>query len=182
MGDAGTPSDAELAARIRGGDRDAEAELYRRLHPRVRLYGRRHLRDVAAADDLAQDVMLMTMDSLRSGRVRDEDRLVSFVLGSCRRMAANHRRGAVRRERLLERHAGELVPPSPNTAPTLDHDRLTSCLGALPERERSVVALSFFEERESAEIATEVGLSAGNLRVVRHRALARLRRCLDGAA
>lgn len=32
----------------------------RRLAPRVRLYGLRHLRDPAAADDLVQDVLLMT--------------------------------------------------------------------------------------------------------------------------
>jgi len=31
-------SDAELAGRVRGGDRAAEAELFRRLAPRVRLY------------------------------------------------------------------------------------------------------------------------------------------------
>ena len=36
-------SDAELAGRVRGGDRAAEAELFRRLAPRVRLYGLRHL-------------------------------------------------------------------------------------------------------------------------------------------
>jgi hypothetical protein len=41
-------SDAELAGRVRGGDRAAEAELFRRLAPRVRLYGLRHLRDPAA--------------------------------------------------------------------------------------------------------------------------------------
>ena len=67
-------SDAELAGRVRGGDRAAEAELFRRLAPRVRLYGLRHLRDPAAADDLVQDVLLMTFDSLRAGKVREHER------------------------------------------------------------------------------------------------------------
>ena len=80
-------SDAELAGRVRGGDRVAEAELFRRLAPRVRLYGLRHLRDPAAADDLVQDVLLMTFDSLRAGKVREDERLASYVLGTCRRMA-----------------------------------------------------------------------------------------------
>jgi len=35
----------------------------------------RHLRDPAAADDLAQDVVLMTFESLRSGRVREREHL-----------------------------------------------------------------------------------------------------------
>jgi RNA polymerase sigma-70 factor (ECF subfamily) len=51
-------SDALLAGRVQDGDRGAEAALFRRLAPRVRLYGLRHLRDPAAADDLVQDVML----------------------------------------------------------------------------------------------------------------------------
>jgi RNA polymerase sigma-70 factor (ECF subfamily) len=79
-------SDAELAGRVRGGDRAAEAELFRRLAPRVRLYGLRHLRDPAASDDLVQDVLLMTFDSLRAGKVREDERLASYVLGTCRRM------------------------------------------------------------------------------------------------
>ena len=57
-------SDEALARRIAGGlpgSTDAEeAELYRRFAPRVRLYGRRHLQNDAAADDLAQDVLLLT--------------------------------------------------------------------------------------------------------------------------
>jgi RNA polymerase sigma-70 factor (ECF subfamily) len=48
----------------------------------------------------------------------------------------------------------------------------------LAERERAVVVLSFYSERGSDDIAAELGLSAGNVRVVRHRALARLRGCM----
>ncbi len=48
-------SDIELVRRIgTGNDRDAETELFRRMAPRVRLYGLRHLRDEHAADDLTQ--------------------------------------------------------------------------------------------------------------------------------
>ena len=48
-------SDSELARRIgTGSDRAAEAEFYRRMAPRVRLYGLRHLRNASAAEDLMQ--------------------------------------------------------------------------------------------------------------------------------
>src|SRR5262245_14610935 len=50
-------------------DLEAEAELYRLLAPRARLYGLKHLRDAQAAADLAQDVMLMTLDRLNRGEV-----------------------------------------------------------------------------------------------------------------
>jgi RNA polymerase sigma-70 factor (ECF subfamily) len=174
-------SDSELASRLARGDREAEAELYRRLAPRVRLYGLRHLRDPAAADDLAQDVLLMTFDSLRSGRVREPERIASFVLGSCRRVVADLRRGVARRQQLLERFGPGLEPAvAPDESPPLDLDRVTHCLESLAERERSVVVLSFYAERRSDEIGRELGLSVANVRVVRHRALARLRDCVEG--
>ena len=173
-------SDSELASRLARGDREAEAELYRRLAPRVRLYGLRHLRDPAAADDLAQDVLLMTFDSLRSGRVREPERIASFVLGSCRRVVADLRRGVARRQQLLQRFGSGLEPAvAPDESP-LDLDRVTHCLESLAERERSVVVLSFYAERRSDEIGRELGLSVANVRVVRHRALARLRDCVEG--
>jgi len=180
---AAAESDAELAGRVRGGDRAAEAELFRRLGPRVRLYGLRHLRDPAAADDLVQDVILLMFASLRAGKVREEERLASFVLGTCRRIVADLRRGAARRERLLERFGAELVPAAgTHEEPSFDLDRLRRCLERLSERERSVVVLSFYAERRAAEIASEVGLSAANVRVVRHRALVRLRGCMETPA
>jgi RNA polymerase sigma-70 factor (ECF subfamily) len=174
-------TDGELARRLADGDREAEAELFRRLAPRVRLYGLRHLRDPAASDDLVQDILLMTFDGLRAGKVREPERLASYVLGTCRRVVAGWRRGAQRRERLLERHGRQLVPSVEAEEP-LDLDRLARCMTALAERERTVVVLSFYAERDADAIGAELGLSAGNVRVVRHRALGRLRACMEGGA
>ena len=178
-------SDAALAARVRAGDQAAQAELYRRLAPRLRLYGLRHLRDPAAADDLVQDVILMTFDALRDDRVREPDRLASFVLGTCRRVVADQRRGTANRQRLLDRFGPDLAPrPADASAdlPAPDLAQLARCLERLSERERSVVVLSFYAERDSAAIGSELGLREGNVRVVRHRALARLRGCMESAA
>ena len=175
-------SDADVALRLAAGDRAAEAELFRRLAPRVRLYGLRHLRDPAAADDLVQDVILMTCDSLRRGKVQNTESLASFVLGTCRRVVANQRRGQRRRRELLERHGRELAPAFTDAEPVLDLDRLVRCLGGLSERVRTVVVSSFYAERSAEEIGNELGLTPGNVRVVRHRALASLRACMGGGA
>src|SRR6476620_9264451 len=99
-----------LALRIAGAGaaavRDIEAEtgLYRLLAPRVRRYGLRHLRDASAADDLMQQVMLLALDQLRTGRVREPERVVSFIFGSCRTLVLAMRRKESRREALLELH------------------------------------------------------------------------------
>jgi RNA polymerase sigma factor (sigma-70 family) len=62
----------------------------------------------------------------------------------------------------------------------LNGDQLAACLEALAERERTVVSLTFFADKSGDEVAKELGLSAGNVRVIRHRALARLRACMNG--
>src|SRR5436190_5410572 len=110
-------SDEALARRIAGGpagSSDAEeAELYRRFAPRVRLYGRRHLRSHAAADDLAQDVLLRTIERLRAGDVRQPEDIGSFILGTSRMMVHGERRITRRREALAARfvETGGNIPP-----------------------------------------------------------------------
>jgi RNA polymerase sigma-70 factor (ECF subfamily) len=176
--------EAGLALRIAhaGAQRDTEAEtaLYRHLAPRVRRYGLRHLRDGAAADDLMQQVMLLTLDQLRAGRVREPERVVSFVFGSCRTLVLAMRRKASRREALLERHGEALATADIGMAPRLDHERVARCLDALRERERSVLLLSFYDEQPAEMVAVELGLTAGHVRVIRHRGIAQLRRCVAG--
>ena len=176
--------DAELARRIAAagpaGTPDAEAELYTRLAPRVRLYGLRHLRDEQSAADLAQQVLLMTIERLRDGKVREPERLASFVLGMCRMVVLEIRRGGRRRERVLGQFSGDLPRADPAGEPRLDAAQLAACLEHLGERERSVLVLTFRAEQTALEVARELGLTAANVRVIRHRALARLRGCMQG--
>lgn len=176
-----TLSDGAVAARVsasRGADREAEAELCRRFAPRIRLYGLRRLGGEAGAADLVQDVLVVVLDRLRRGALREPERLGSFVLGTCRHAVRDRRRGAARREALLGRFGGDLAPAEAAPA-TLDVDRLDRCLEGLPARERAVLQLTFYAERSGEEIARELGTTTGNVRVVRHRAVARLRACMD---
>lgn len=177
-------AEAELARRIAqaapGHAREAETELYRRLAPRVRLYGLRHLRDEHAASDLVQQVLLMTIEKLRAGELRQLERVGSFIFGVCRMVVLDLRRGRARRERLLQQYGDELAPADASIAPQFDHERLARCLEQLPERERSVLLMTFYEDKQAEEVARALGASAGNVRVIRHRGLQRLRDCVTG--
>jgi RNA polymerase sigma-70 factor (ECF subfamily) len=174
--------DAELVRQIGARhDREAEAELFRRMAPRVRLYGLRHLRDRHAADDLTQQVLIATLEALRANRLREPEKLASFVLGTCRMMVMDLRRGTRRRERLLETFAADLLPVQASM-PHLDHERLTHCVQNLKERERAVVVMTFYDEQTGADVASFLGVSEANVRVIRHRAIHQLRSCLGVAA
>src|SRR5262245_63229088 len=102
-------NDADLVPRIAEGDGEAETELCRRMGPRIRLYGLRHLRSPSAADDLVQHVLLKVLEALRTGRLRESDKLVHFVLGTCRMTVLDLRRSSQRQEELLATFGGELL-------------------------------------------------------------------------
>jgi RNA polymerase sigma-70 factor (ECF subfamily) len=177
------PDDATLALRVGQAapatDGEAEAELCRRVAPRVRLYGLRHLGDEAAAADLAQQAMLLMIERLRAGALREPERLASFVFGICRMLVLELRRGHARRERLLDTFGEALLPPE-MSSPVFDRERLTHCLESLPERERTVLLLTFYDEMPAGALANELNLSQANVRVIRHRGLERLRACVTG--
>jgi RNA polymerase sigma-70 factor, ECF subfamily len=176
---------ASLVRSAAGGGsagRAAEAEICRRFAPRIRLYGLRHLRSDDRAADLVQLVLIATLEAVRRGAVDQPDRLDRFVLGTCRNSALRMRE----RDARLEPRAPEefdVVGDSCAAEPAVekvDLEALFRCLAALPERPRAVVQLSFTEERTADEIATALGTTAANVRVLRHRAIAQLRECLDG--
>lgn len=176
-------SDADLVNQIGfGNDPAAEAELFRRMAPRIRLYGLRHLRDQHAADDLVQQVLIITIEALRAGRLRESGRLASFVLGTCRMTVLDLRRNFQRRERLLEQFGEDLAAPDPSPEPQLDRDQLANCVQKLKERERAVIVMSFYDDETGADVARFLGVSEANVRVIRHRAIHQLRDCMGVTA
>ncbi|HXU04092.1 MAG TPA: sigma-70 family RNA polymerase sigma factor [Polyangia bacterium] len=171
--------EAELVRAIAAGADDApaaEAELCRRFAPRIRLYGLRHLRDQDRAADLVQAVLLALLQAARAGRIADPARVDRFMLGTSRNVAARMRETDARTagDAAL---AAIAAPDEP--LERIDTEALWRCLRALEERARRVLMLSFNDERSADEIATLLAISAVNVRVLRHRSIAALRRCLD---
>jgi RNA polymerase sigma-70 factor (ECF subfamily) len=182
-------SDAELVRLIatryagdseRGASRTAEADLCRRFAPRIRLYGLRHLRDEDRARDLVQAVLLAVIVAARAGRVQDPEHFDRFVLGTCRNTSSRMREVEARATSVSDDVldvATFLPEPEWIETPTLFR-----CLEALDPRSRRIVMLTFHDERSADQIATALKATVGHVRVLRHRALAALRKCLDTSA
>lgn len=176
--------DAILVARI-VEDRDrraAESELYARFARRVYLFGVARLRSAPAAEDLVQDVLTTVIERARAGAVREPDKLASFVLGTCRMLVQNRVRDAARRTRILAMYddprEASTGAPEPADGPALE--LLAECMHALADRDRSVLLLTFYAELDGPAIARELGVEPSHVRVLRHRALARLQGCVAG--
>jgi RNA polymerase sigma-70 factor (ECF subfamily) len=175
-------SDAQLVLRAMGrelgsSDRAAEAELCRRFVPRIRLYGLRHLRNPDRAGDLVQAVVVALLQALRQQRIKEAEHFDRFVLGTCRHVATRMRSNA---ERMVSTDPADLELPGPMPAlERLDVEALFRCMARLDERARKVVHLCFQEDRSAEDIGPLLGTTPGNVRVLRHRAIAQLRTCLD---
>ena len=174
-------SDAELVllAGSEGPQRvAAEAVLCRRFAPRIELYGMKHLRDRERARDLTQAVLVAVLQAVRAGRVDDPERLDRFVLGTCRNTVSRMRQHAARVPLASDEAIAALPVAAHETVPLL---AFSNCLSKLESRASRILVMSFVEERSADEIAALLDTKPGNVRVIRHRALAAVRQCLDAA-
>lgn len=182
-----TISDAALVDMIRAGRgrAAAEAELGARFRRRVYLYGLKHLRNASDADDLAHDVLATVIERVREGAMTEPEKLASFVLGVSRMIVANQRRGEARKVQILARYRDPLTAhpedPDARSAASIHLSRVRDCLGSLADRDRTVLLLSFYAELDAEALGRELGAEPSHIRVIRHRALGRLRACVAGA-
>lgn len=160
-----------------GDATEEEAELYRRFAPRVRLFGLRHLRHESAAQDLVQQVFVITLERLRGGEVRNPNAIGSFMLGISRTIAVAQRKTEHRRRGLHETFDDRTASAMPQ-AETLDLPRVERCLDTLTPRDRMILILTFYAEKPAADISAELQIAPTAVRVARHRALTRLRDCV----
>lgn len=147
---------------------------------RIRMYGLRHLRDEQAARDLVQQVLLAVIEALRQGRVASPVRIDAFVLATARNISRDMRRSDLRQKRVAEQASAALPEGWEPEWPRADRVRLEGCLRGLEPRERAVMTMTFAEDRGAEEIGQALGLTSGNVRVIRHRTLRRLRSWLEG--
>ena len=160
-------------------DATAERELCRRWAPRIAGYGARHLRELQGIDDLVQRVLLAVVQALRAGRVEHLDRIDAYILTTCRRTTWEMNRGAWREAAVVSDTALEEIGVEPDLH-SLDVTALERCLGELSTRERVVIVSTFCDEMTSDRIAAHLTTTPGNVRVLRHRALAQLQSCMEG--
>ncbi|MFF3019624.1 sigma-70 family RNA polymerase sigma factor [Streptomyces sp. NPDC057939] len=181
------PSDAELVARMRGGDDGAYEELFRRHAEAVRRYARTCCRDAHTADDLTAEVFARTLQAVRGGAGPDHS-VRAYLLTTVRRVAAAWAKTA-KREHLVEDFAlfaeqatGAEAASGLSGADTLElgadvramHQAEQSlamqAFRSLPERWQAVLWHTTVEEASPSAIAPLFGLSPNATAVLASRA------------
>jgi RNA polymerase sigma-70 factor (ECF subfamily) len=156
----------------------SEEALARQYWERIRLFATRRLGDLGGAEDVAQETIRRVMEALRAGRVRQLETLSSFVFQTALHLCQQQHRSSERESRALGRIAASDVPAPPDALSALiSRERCAQVNQALLElrpEDRDLLRLMYFQELDPEEIARRWGITAGALRVRKHRALQRL--------
>ena len=160
---------------------DGWADIVRQYSPLVRKTAYRLLGNHADAADCLQEVFINAVTAYRPDDVRNWLGLLRR-LTTCRAvdMLRQRLRRAGRISDLADWTALPCTKPSPGQS-VEDQElaaQLRRCLAQLPEQQAEVFCMACVDELGHDEIAEHLGITAGNVRVLLHRARARLRELL----
>ena len=127
----------------------------------------------ADAEDLLQESLEKAY--LRWSRIRRTESPDAYVRRLMVNALISSRRRPVWRREVLRRDLPEPPVESAELA-VLDHEQLWPLICALPDRQRAVVVLRYYEDYSERQIAEVLGCSAGSVKSQAHDALVALRR------
>jgi RNA polymerase sigma-70 factor (ECF subfamily) len=189
-------ADAALVDRLRAGDETAFGALVRRHHARLLRVAASLTPSRAVAEEVVQDTWLAVVRGIDrfEGRSSVQTWLVRICVNRARTAGAREARSVPLDPRPgpavpLDRFASTgawAAPPTPWSDEADDRvvaqrlaARVKASLPDLPDGQRQVLLLRDVEGLPAATVCELLGISAGNQRVLLHRARARLRDKLD---
>lgn len=151
-------SDQGLMKRVAAEDEDAFRSLYDRYADRVFRYALTLLRNQHLAEEAAQETMVAVWKS--ASRFEGRSKVSTWIFGIARNKAFD----LVRREK-----RGDRVPDvslvSPDPAPgLLKQEQVAGAMSTLPEPQREVVFLTFYEGLSYGEISGMLGIPEGTVK------------------
>ena len=191
--------DAELLESLLSGNESAFTELVRRYHSTLVKVARYYVASTASAEDVAQDTWIAVLRGIEKFEGRSS--LKTWLLRICANRA---RTTGVKEHRSIpvdSNESGPSVsahrfdqggfwsdPPVPFTDAIdtgLDNAQLLAAvreaIDTLGEPQQAVVTLRDVEGLSTQEVATLLGLSEANVRVILHRGRARVRAIVEEA-
>jgi RNA polymerase sigma-70 factor (ECF subfamily) len=161
----------------RAGDESALSELYVLYFPRVYRYILARTGNQYDAEDLAEEVFMKVLEAIDRFQWREAPfsawlfRIAHNALISQRRKDSARGRSAPLTDGLAVDSAG----PDEMVANRLVLNEVMAAAQRLPEAQRQVISLRFAAGLSVAETARAMGKGEGNVKVIQHKAIAKLR-------
>lgn len=163
----GPLTDLDLVQQVRNGNRQAYTELMRRYQQRVYWVARRIVGNHDDADDVAQEAFVKAYLAL--GDFRGDSSFFTWIY----RIAVNLSLNTVRKQQVMNylRQSpviSSVLPAADNPHAELEfketHSRLEQAVATLPEKQKAVFVMRYFEEMSYDEISDVLNTSVGGLK------------------
>ena len=173
--DIASVTESELLARLRGGDEEAFAEIFREQYPGLVISASRLLGERALAEEIAQDVMLELW------RRRESLMLTGPLRAYLQQAARNRSLNRIRQSKTAQR--GEVYVKGPSESPASDSRAISAelqaaahqAIASLSEPQREVFEMNRTRGLTYGEIAEHLGISVKSVEARMGRALKQLR-------
>ena len=173
-------SDRPIVDAARTGDERAIAELYNAYFPRVYRYMLARTGNVGDAEDLTEEVFIRVLDALGRFEWREAPFSAWLFRIAHNAIVSHQRRDGARGRRapLSPTLPMKTQGPEEMVEARMTLDEVMRATENLPEAQRQVIALRFGAGLSVAETARALGKGEGNVKVIQHKAIAKLRELL----
>jgi len=179
--------DRELLARLRGGDEDAFRGLFDRYAPTAMALALRVVRQAHLAEEIVQEAFMAVWKN-PDGYDGDRGSVRAWLMGTVHHRAVD----LVRREEAHRRRAEDAIPGAYEEQ--VDHaDEVVEAIGLpeerrivraalaeLPDEQRQVLEMMYFDGRSQTQIAEATGLPLGTVKSRALLGMRRMRGALEG--
>ncbi|MDR2911983.1 MAG: sigma-70 family RNA polymerase sigma factor [Alistipes sp.] len=161
-------NDSQLIASYLAGDGGAISTLIERHKRRVTEYIAMMVKDRDIADDIFQETILKAVGVIDRGRYCDNGKFLSWVLRIAHNQVIDHFRHARGEQKISESDAGfDILGSLRFSDETVEdrlvhdqiHEDLRRIIERLPDEQRDVVMMRYFNDMSFKEIAEESGVS-----------------------
>jgi RNA polymerase sigma-70 factor (ECF subfamily) len=175
-------SEQALLKRAKQLDETALTALYDRYAPRVYAYIYRRVSDAQLAENLTGDVFVRVLHAIQAERFWHTS-FQAWLYRIAHNLVVDHYRqrppaAPVSLEQAMTFSDGD--DPADAVQENLDHERLWAAIGRLTPEQQHVLALRFGQGLTARETAQVVDKTTGAVEALQRRALAALRRILNG--
>ncbi len=175
----GTTSLAQAVEAAQRGEARGWTALFERFYPDVHAYALARLGDLAAAEDVTQEVFVAAVTSIKTLRERSEPSVQAWFLHVCRHKVIDHIRRSSRQRELTLDAPPPLGDPGAIAEANLEADGVRSAMAELTEDQRDILVRRFVLDQSLEEVASTTRRSVGAVKSLQHRALESLRRALS---
>jgi len=198
--------EAELVARLRAGDEEAFASVVEAYHPTMLAVARSHVKTRAVAEEVVQEAWLGVLKGLARFQARSSLKtwVFSIVVNTARTRGGREARSlpfsslAAAEEQVPALEPGRFRPageafaghwqrypadwsclPEQGLLARETFDVVKRAVEELPDAQRTVIAMRDIAGCSADEVCEALEISAGNQRVLLHRARSRVRAALE---